>query len=174
METFLTPSMFQSGETKDYQCQWEEWMFQIRKYLFDKFGGKPRGMFLVYCQTDQNFSHFLWHLNHKSFIKELLFNKCSKFSYVWFVPFHEWEYLDGLESLRVCWKHIFAATTWQAWWCRNSQLHLRRLILTKGCVIFSKLFFLHSLPIFLHKYYLSLGKLRFLGIVFLGLLRYCL
>ena len=60
--------------------QWEEWICQIGKYLFDKFWAKRGGMFLVNWQTDQNFSHFLWHLNHKSFIKELLFNKCSKFS----------------------------------------------------------------------------------------------
>ena len=64
-------------------------LFGIGKYHFDKFGGKPRRMFLVDCQTDQNFSHFLWHLNHKSFIEELLLTNdqsCDTWPLLDFVP----------------------------------------------------------------------------------------
>lgn len=46
-------------------------------------------MFLVDCQTDQNFSHFLWHLNHKSFIEELLLTNdqsCDTWPLLDFVP----------------------------------------------------------------------------------------
>ena len=68
-----TPPSFNISLDRDHKLEkLRRKLFGIGKYHFDKFGGKPQRMFLVDCQTDQNFSHFLWHLNHKSFIEELL------------------------------------------------------------------------------------------------------
>ena len=127
-----------------------------QKYLFDKFGGKVRRMFLVYCQTDQNFSHFLWHLNHKSFLP----NKCPKF---WCMNFPYHLILWALERwVPVLLGEKFESLLEPYFWCTSRQIagalmqkfstsftpptnlnwrlcnlikSTRQPILTKGCVI---------------------------------------